>query len=43
MAIFIANLAFDSPDALAAAKVAVVLASCLSAMAALGFGRLAFR
>jgi Na+:H+ antiporter, NhaA family len=43
MAIFIANLAFADPPLLDAAKFGVLLASSLAAVAALIFGRLAWR
>ena len=43
MAIFIAGLAFPSGSALASAKVGVLVGSLLSALAALGVGRLAAR
>lgn len=42
MAVFIANLAFDSPEALASAKLAVLAASALSAVLAFAFGKLTF-
>jgi NhaA family Na+:H+ antiporter len=42
MAVFIGNLAFDSAEALASAKLAILIASAVSAMLALAFGRLVF-
>jgi NhaA family Na+:H+ antiporter len=43
MAVFIANLAFDSSEQLASAKLAVLIASAASAVIALAFGKSAFR
>lgn len=42
MSIFIATLAFDSADTLATAKIAILLASGLAALIAIGYGKLAF-
>lgn len=42
MAVFIANLAFESTEALASAKLAILIASAVSALLALAFGRLVF-
>ena len=42
MAVFVANLAFESAQELASAKLAILLASLLSALLALAYGKWVF-